>query len=82
MIGLFRRDLDREGELSAWPAQSRRVAELLARIRELERQPGVRYAPPWMATIRGEADLGPMRTLVRASTARAEEPPAAEAAAG
>jgi DNA primase len=81
MIAVFRRDLDREGDMSAWPQQSRRVAELLARIRELERQPGVRYAPPWMAIIRGEADLGPMRTLVRSAEPRPEEPPATAAAA-
>jgi hypothetical protein len=82
MIGVFRRDLDREADRSDWPRQSARVAELLARIRELERQPGVRYAPPWMAIIRGEAELGPMRTLVRSGAARPEEPPTNPTAAG
>jgi DNA primase len=81
MIAIFRRDLDREADRSAWPQQSARIAELLGRIRELERQPGVRYAPPWLAMIRGEADLGPMRTLVRSGPAGPEEPPATAAAA-
>jgi DNA primase len=83
MIALFRRDLEREGDPSSWPEQAARIGELLARIRELERQPGVRYAPPWMAVIRGEGELGPLRTLVRAASPRPEDAPAlGDAAAG
>jgi DNA primase len=85
LIGLRQRDSERDEGASDAAGDWGRVRELVAEVRELERQPGGELSRPWERVFRGEDALGPLRAVRserRTAVMEPQEPPHIAEAAG